>query len=147
GLNLTPMKVEVVLFFLAALYLVFEFSRRQLPFPHAASIVAVLGLSPYFWEFKESVVSDWPFLFFAMLALCVILACDQRGWRGTPGACAAAVSAYLCFATRTAGVVLLPCLLVSAIPRAGEVRRKAVFAAALAVLLMAVHSLVSRGAA
>src|SRR2546430_1779658 len=86
GLNLTPMKVEVVLFFLAALYLVFEFSRRQLPFPHAAGIVAVLGLSPYFWEFKESVVSDWPFLFFAMLALCVILACDQRGWRGTPGA-------------------------------------------------------------
>src|SRR5205814_862774 len=73
-------------------------------------------------------------------------ASDQRGWRCTPGAGAAAVSACLCFATRTAGVVLLPCLLVSAIPRAGEVRRKAVFAAALAVVLMGVHSLVFRGA-
>src|SRR5207245_1178896 len=120
--------------------------RRQLPFPHAAGIVAVLGLSPYFWEFKESVVSDWPFLFFAMLALCVILACEEHGWRSTPGACAAAISAYLGFATRTAGVVLLPCLLLSAIPRAGTVRRKAVFAAALAVVLMGAHSLVFRGA-
>jgi len=146
GLNLTPMKAEVVLFFLAALYLVFEFAGRQAPFPYAAGIVAVLGCSPFFWEFKDSIVSDLPFLFFSMLALCTISACDRRAWQSTAGACVAAVCVYLAFATRTAGVVLIPCLLLSAMPRPGETRGKARFAAATAILLIGAHSLVFRGA-
>jgi hypothetical protein len=146
GLNLTPMKVEVVLFFLAALYLVFEFAGRQAPFPYAAGIVAVLGFSPYFWEIKDGIVSDLPFLFFSMLALCAISACDRRAWQNTTGACIAAVCVYLSFATRTAGVVLVPCLLLSAVPRLGEARGKARFAALAAIVLMGAHSLVFRGA-
>ena len=136
GLDLTPMKVEVVLFFLAALYLIFAFTVRQVPFPFAAGIVAVTGLSPYFWELKESIVSDLPFLFFAMLALCAIAACERRGWRSTAEAVAVAVCAYICFATRTVGVVLLASL----------VRRKAALAGAVATALMGLHSVVFRGA-
>jgi len=146
GLNLTPMKLEVILFFLGALYLVFEFAMRQTTFPFAAGIVAALGLSPYFWEIKESVVSDLPFLFFTMLALCVIAACDRRGWQSTAGAIGAAACVYLCFATRTIGVALLASLLVCALPRRGQLRWKAVLAGAVAAALIAVHSLIFRGA-
>lgn len=145
GLNLTPMKVEVILFFLAALYLIFEYTIRQVPIAYSAAIVAVTGLSPYFWEMKENVVSDLPFLFFTMLALCAIAACERRGWQSTFGACAAAVCAYLCFATRTAGVALLASLFVSAAHR-GRWRPKAILAGALAVALIGTHSLVFRGA-
>ena len=146
GLNLTPMKVEVILFFLAALYLIFELAAHQVPFPYAAAIVAVMGLSPYFWELKESVVSDLPFLFFAMLALCLIAAGERRNWQSTTGAIAAAVCVYLCFATRTVGVVLLASLLAGAIPRLGELRRKAVLGGAIAAAMIGVHSVVFRGA-
>jgi hypothetical protein len=149
GLNLTPMKVEVVLFFLAALYLIFEFTVRQAPFPWAAGIVAAMGLSPYFWAAKESVVSDLPFLFFAMLTLAAIAACERRGWQSTAGAIGAAACVYVCFATRTVGVVLLAGLLASAVPaglRAGAVRRKAVLAGAIAIALIGLHSMVFRGA-
>src|ERR1017187_1672505 len=147
GLNLTPMKVEVILFFLAALSLVFEFVAARAPFRYAAGVVAGVGLSPYFWRFKEHIVPDLPFLFFVMLALCVISACDRRDWRSVPGALAAAACVYLCFATRTAGLVLVPCLLLSAVPRPGGVRRNAVLAVLLALLLMGAHSLVFRGVA
>jgi hypothetical protein len=146
GLSLTPMKVEVVLFFLAALYLVFEFTGRQAPFPYAAGIVVVLGFSPYFWDIKESILSDLPFLFFSMLALCAISACDRRAWQSTARACVAAVCVYLGFATRTAGVVLIPCLLLSAMPRPGGTRGKACFASVTAIVFMGAHSLVFRGA-
>lgn len=145
GLNLTPMKIEVVLFFLAGLYLVFEFLSRQAPFFYAAGIVVLLGLSPYFWEIKESVVSDLPFFFFSFLTLFAISACDRDGWKSTACACIAAVCVYLCFATRAAGVAFIPCLLFSSLPRAGETRRKAQLAAAAAILLIGVHSLAFRG--
>ena len=61
GLNLTPMKVEVTLCLLAALYLVFEFGAHLMPFAWAAGATAAVGLSPYFAAFKENVVSDLPF--------------------------------------------------------------------------------------
>jgi hypothetical protein len=144
GLNLTPMKVEVDLCFLAGLYLVFRFLSRYAPFPVLTVIVALLGLSPYFWEIKESVVSDFPFFFFSFLTLCVISACDRSGWKSTPAACAAAACVYLSFATRVAGVVFLPCLLFSSMPQRSEVRRKALFATVASVLLIGVHSFVFR---
>ena len=147
GLNLMPMKVEVVLFFLAALYLMFEFLSRQEPFPYAMGIVAALGVSPYFWEFKESILSDLPFFFFSSLTLCVISACDRQLWKSAAGAGAAAACVYLCFATRTVGVVFIPCLLLSVAPRLGEVRRKALFATAAAVVLIGVHIAVFRDTA
>lgn len=160
-LNLTPMKVEVILFFLAALYLIFEFIVAQVPFPFAAGIVAVMGLSPYFWEMKESIVSDLPFLFFVMLTFCAIAACDRRGWRSTAGAIASGVCAYLGFATRTAGIVLVASLMAAAMPSWGDTRRgkarsvqalwrelrwKAVLAGVTALALIGIHSMVFRGA-
>ena len=146
GLNLTPMKVEVMLLFLGALYLVFEYTARQAPFPCAAGIVAALGLSPYFWDMKEAVNSDLPFLFIAMLALCAIAACVRGEWQDTGLAAAAAVAVYLAFATRTAGIALLAPLAIAAMPRWAVFQRKAIGATALAVFLMGVHSLVFRGA-
>jgi hypothetical protein len=144
GLNLTPMKVEVDLCFLAGLYLVFQFLSRYAAFPVATGVVVLVGLSPYFWEIKESVVSDLPFFFFSFLTLCVISACDRNGWKSTPAACAAAVCVYLSFATRVAGVVFLPCLLLSSMPQRGEVRRKALFATVVSVLFIGVHTIAFR---
>ena len=145
-LNLTPMKVEVILLFLAALYLIFEYTARQVPFPFAAGIVAAIGLSPSFWDMKEAVNSDVPFLFFAMLALCVIAACERRQWKSTGLAVSAAVCVYLAFATRTIGVALLAPLAIAAMPRWAVFRRKAIGIAVLAVFLIGIHSLIFRGA-
>ena len=146
GLNLTPMKVEVILFFLAGLYLMFEFHSRHLPFPYAAGIVLALGLSPYFWQIKEDVMSDLPFFFFTFLTLCVISACDRQGWKSSVGACAAATCVYLSFATRTAGAVFLPCLLLLVVSRPpGQTRRNVLAATALAVVLIGLHFWLFRG--
>ena len=145
GLHLTAMKVETLLFFLAALYAVFVLVSRELPFPYAAAIVVVVGLSPFCWEFKDNIVSDFPFFCLAMLALVIIDDGERRHWKSAVLAVAAGVTVYLSFATRTAGVVFLPGLAVSAIRAPRDGHRSAVAAAAVAVALMGAHSLVFRG--
>jgi hypothetical protein len=140
------MKAAVILLFLGALYLIFEYSAREVPFAFSAGIVAAIGLSPAFWDMKEAVNSDLPFLFFAMLTLCTIAACERREWKSTGLALAAAICVYLSFATRTAGVALLAPLAIVAMPRRGRLRRKAIGASIAAVFLIGAHSLVFRGA-
>ncbi len=63
GLDFTAMKVGILLLFLAALYLIFEICRKRLDFLPSVAVVLTVGFSPLFWEFKDNVVSDLPFLF------------------------------------------------------------------------------------
>jgi hypothetical protein len=145
GFNLLPMKVEVVVCFLVGLYFWFECLSRQLPFRYAACAILALALSPYLWQFKDSVLSDLPFLMLCALALCVIQACERNRWRSFAPAMAAAVCVYLCYATRTVGVVLIACLALSAVPRNGERRLNAAIATSASLLLIGAHTILSRG--
>src|SRR5262245_54059815 len=63
-INLTIMKIEVVLFFIALLFIVSLVFRDELPFHYLVAVVAIIGFNPYFWDFKDNVLPDIPLTFF-----------------------------------------------------------------------------------
>src|SRR2546422_796036 len=69
GLELQPMKVVVVLCFVGVLLMLPRVFQRDLPPRYTAALILVMGLNPYFWDFKDQVLSDIPFLLFMLLSL------------------------------------------------------------------------------
>lgn len=109
-LNLTAMKVECVVFLLVALVLVERvlrsFARPWLRY----AVVAMIGFSPWVWDFKDQVLSDLPFLAAVYAALLAMqrLERDDRGERVRYGtAVAVGALAFVATATRTVGLTLV----------------------------------------
>jgi len=108
GFNFLAMKFEVVTFFLLTLVVLVFYWSGDLRRPYLTALLLILGLSPIFWGFKDSVVADIPFLFFFYLVAWV----TQSAPRNTSTWCAWAVTngllIYLCAGTRTIGLLLIP---------------------------------------
>ncbi len=68
GLDFTALKVEGILFFCAALFFLCLLLRKRGE-GTALTVVAVTALCPYFWDFKDSIFSEFPFLAFLFAAL------------------------------------------------------------------------------
>lgn len=111
GVNLMAMKVVGVVFFVAALFVIAWAFRRALSPVALGALVAVIGLHPFFWDFKDSLLSDLPFLLFAFGALAAYN--EAHEWkddarRSLLWALAAAACTGAAILTRSLGVVLLP---------------------------------------
>jgi hypothetical protein len=73
--------------------------------------LAVIGFNPSFWDMKDDVMSDIPFLFFAYLTLFAIQQAYLPGGsrrRTVLYAVLVGVLSYLSYGTRNAGIVLIP---------------------------------------
>jgi hypothetical protein len=115
GLDLRPMKFLVLGFFLAALVVIYVTFRGELGLPGALALVGLIGFGPFFWENKDSVLSDIPFLFFCYLALYftqIAVSREVSGKRFGAQAVAAGLIMYAACGTRNAGIVLIPAVLV-----------------------------------
>ena len=142
GVNLRPMKVEIVLFFVAALLLVAHLIQPLMPPVATAAVVLMIGLNPYFWDFKDQILSDIPFLFFFMAALlCLTRAddSDQRTRHRTLLAILAGAAMYAAYATRVVGIVLLPALVVRDLVRHRRLTKEGLVAAGTFVVLAGVY--------
>jgi hypothetical protein len=108
GLNLQAMKVLMVVFFVSGLGLASELMRPALGPLERAAIVLIVGLNPYFWDFKDAILSDLPFMFFAFAALMVARQTHQRYSRAPlPLAACLGGAMYLAYGTRVAGLALV----------------------------------------
>lgn len=111
GLSLLPMKMEQVFFIILTLALVSILWHRYLGTTYCVALVAILGFSPAFWWAKENILSDLPFLFF-FYAVVYLLEWVPRGqkqcwtWSVVLG-----ITLYFVIGTRTAGITLVPGLL------------------------------------
>jgi hypothetical protein len=103
GMNFRALKMEGVVFFVAALAVVFALFRSYLPLPYTLLLVALIGFNPFFWNAKDDILSDIPFFFFVLLTALLV----ER--RKSPLLCGFVV--YLAIGTRTVGIVLLPIIL------------------------------------
>lgn len=111
GRNLWVMKLEVVLFFVGSLLLMFALFRGVLLPGYVHALVLVMGLNPFFWDFKDHVLSDLPFLFFVLLSAYLFLRGDDPGIstrRRVTYAALAGLVTYGSYATRVLGIVLPP---------------------------------------
>jgi len=113
GVNIEAMKVASLLFFPAALFVVFLLFRKGLRTSYALALVAILGLSPFFWDFKDVARPDLPFLFFVYLAFLGERIADGAASppRRAAGIALAALATCLAFGMRTLGILLAPSFL------------------------------------
>lgn len=148
GLALHPMKVLVVLLLGAALAAVFLYLVGELPFSWALAATAIVGLNPFLSEFKDAVVSEIPFVFFAWTSLLLVrrstlrMESDARA----PIAPWLVVGLFLFFstATRSLGIVLLPSLVVYHLLRFRRITRASLVAVSVGFALYELQDLLIR---
>jgi len=108
GLNLTAMKVMNIGFFCAALFVCFLLFRNY-GNRVALATVGIIGACPYFWDFKDILYSEYPFLALTYGAL--LVGCRADGKNQTHRlqillGMAAGALCGLAYATRNVGIVL-----------------------------------------
>jgi hypothetical protein len=116
GINLRAMKIITVLcfgVFMAAFSLLFE---NSLPQWVIFALILLLGLNVAFWEQRDYLMSEFPYLMFSFCALLtaqqIYETLDSRSWRFGP-ALLLSLLIYATYGTRTIGVVLLPALVIA----------------------------------
>jgi hypothetical protein len=136
-MDLTAMKVLNVLFFLCALYILFAAFNGELPFSYLAGAIAIVALSPYFWNERDEVISDMLFLLLCYATLWVSTGKVGKWSARTPlHIMVTAACVYLAFATRAAAVILLPTLIAADLVQLRKLRFATVASVAVAGTLM-----------
>lgn len=139
GLNLTVLKLAGIACFVGALLLLHPLWKSRLPFPYPTLLVACVGLNPYCWEFKDQILSDYPFLLLSTLGLWLaesLLRQAHRGSRYWLLAVGLGVVLALAYATRTVGVVLVATVAVADVLQHRRITAGVVLAVGLACLWM-----------
>jgi hypothetical protein len=108
GFNFLAMKFEVVIFFLLTLVVLSFYWSGDLRRPSLIALLLILGLSPIFWGFKDSIVADIPFLFFFYLVAWVTQSAPRNTSTWWAWAAVNGFLLYLCAGTRTIGLTLIP---------------------------------------
>lgn len=111
GLNLTAMKVEMILFFVGALVLMAVVFRNELPPVYLLLMIGLIGFNPVFWLHKDHVLSDLPFLFivYAIMLLHQRAESTEARWvRQIVLGVIVGMSVYVAAATRMVGIMFVP---------------------------------------
>lgn len=143
GLDFVALKGVSVGCFLVFLLGVGLGFRRTLPRPALLALVVLLGLNHFFLRDTNTVNSDEPLL--AFLYLCLFLIGQLRDAdatrRRTVLAIGVGLSAYLAYAARTVGVLLIPAILLEDLLNTRRIRRATLLAIAVFALLAVVQGL------
>ena len=115
GLDWFAMKAVVVVCFCFALYVLTLMAARDLDRVYQPVLVIVLAFNPYIWEFKDRIMSDFPFLLFCLLTLYLMerrYVREGSGYRDTANnklrhGLLLGLLLYLCLATREVGAVVI----------------------------------------
>jgi len=110
GVAWTPLKLATIACFIAGLALLAAHERSRLRRPELLGFILLVGLNPVLWNFKDNVLSEYPFLMF--LAAALYLA-DRPREPSTPRNRVArgllfGALCYLAYGTRSVGALLIP---------------------------------------
>ena len=114
GFDLQAMKLIPIFSFLVALFIIYLNFREKLS-PHAVfSIIGVFGFNYFFWDFKDNILSDLPFLLFVYIFFyfAEIAYAKEKSFRDAIKWClATGFILYVSYGTRSIGIILLPTIL------------------------------------
>lgn len=126
GVAWTPMKLATIASFVAGLALLAVHERRWLGRTELIALLVVVGLNPILWDFKDGVLSEYPFLLFVCATLWIAQRAQEPGLSPSSavrwGVCLGA-SIYLAYGTRSVGALLLPALFAADLSGRGRVGR------------------------
>lgn len=146
GLNLLPMKLEQVVFFVLTLAAVFTYWRSDLGWGYALALVGILGFSPVFWAAKDNVLSDLPFLFFFYMSAVIAQRAPRQGkdwWVWPP---LLGLTLYAAIGTRTVGIALIAGLVLFEVLRQRKISRFTGIAVITCIALVIVQNRITGSA-
>ena len=113
GLDLRAMKMVTVFTFAIFLAAFAKWVRPMVSPRLRVVAVLLVGLSPAFWNYRDLISSEFPYLMFSFLALLAIRRGSDvgRGWQQAGWALLAALLVYASYGTRTIGIALPGALL------------------------------------
>ncbi|WP_179954218.1 hypothetical protein [Denitrobaculum tricleocarpae] len=136
-------KLPGVVCFLAALPLIYRLSRNQVGLLCSVLIIITIGLSPYFFSFKEEIRSDLQFFFLLFLAMVLFMEMDQDGERRKIHfliAMLCGVVCYLSIGYRSVGLALFPAIVAYDIWRHKKLRLVSLLTLAVGIGLYVLQS-------
>jgi hypothetical protein len=145
GFDATVMKIAVCTFFFAVLGILYWTYRMQLPWLYATGLIVLLGFNPYFYDFKDEIMSDFPFMFFVWAALYAMqryydIAEKDRSPGSVSYGILVGTCMYLAYGTRVIGAVLLVSLILYELVTFRKLSRFAITALFVASILIAIQS-------
>lgn len=147
GINLTAMKVEIVVVFLFSLLLLLQLLKEYLSIKEQIILLAMVGFNPVFWEIKDRIQSE-P-LFLVTINLSIYFVCRYyksvgiSEWGKLAYILGTGVSFYLAYGTRSVGLLLLPCLLLYDVFRNGKLSWPSFYAVGVVMVAIALIMLQS----
>jgi len=110
-LNIDAFKIVPILCYVGFLILYYYNFRHAIKPYFLIFTMVFMALNPYIWDFKDWILSEFPFMFFVFLSISIIMRNRDYNhnirkallWYGIIG-----ISIYLVIGTRTIGVVLIP---------------------------------------
>ncbi len=105
GIELTPLKIANLIILSAALYLLWLLLKSQLKPLSALSVVALTGFLPFFWQMRDQILSDIPYLAASLLAFYMLNRWENHpDWRK---ACFLGCLIFFPLAVRSVGIALI----------------------------------------
>lgn len=144
GLDLFPPKVLNLAFFIVSLFIFYwYFAGKLSSWVSATGVTAALAFSPWFWELKNIINSDLPFVFFLLTTLIVadrFSALPRQSRYYWLTAFALGVLTYLSYGTRSLGLLLIPALVLHDLLTKRTIRPGTLLAIAVFALLHQLQS-------
>ena len=144
GLNFYAMKVMTVVVFIFALFSIYLNFKNELPTVYNLAIIGTIGFNYYFWDFKDQILSDLPFLFFSYFCMYLVplsLSIDTKRWESYGAAFLAGLFLYLSYGTRSIGIALLPAIVISGFVNDKKIKRQTITIFATFFVLAVVQNL------
>jgi hypothetical protein len=113
GFNIFAMKFFVNLFFLFSIATVYFILKGKINNIQNILIIAIIAYNPYFFHFKEHILSDIPFLFFSLFSIFLIQQfIIKKRFLLNESSCYLLIGIFMfiSYSIRVNGIILLPCL-------------------------------------
>ena len=115
GLNMLAMKIYVSLFFLLSLLMIFLIFKEKFSYIQTLLLVSIFALNPYFFSFKDNVLSDIPFFFFSLFSIFLIqqIIIERKIWMNKfVSYLLIGFFVFFSYFIRSQGILLIPTLLI-----------------------------------
>ena len=111
GLDLGALKVPAIVCFVLSLFILVTYYRRHQSRLTAWLVVMGVGLNPYAWEFKDSILSELPFMFLVLLCALMIDVDPAPGDGTLLRHVATGAAIYAAYCVRPLGALFVPAIL------------------------------------
>jgi hypothetical protein len=118
GLNIVIMKLYTSIFFLISLFVIHQIFKYKLNNTRNFALVAIIAYSPFFFYFKEKILSEIPFLLFSLISIYLIqqIVIRQKYYiNEIMSYVIIGIFIFISYNIRSVGILLLPCLFLAQI--------------------------------